>query len=118
MVMAALIKNGYAILLPLGEQHRYDFAIERDGALARVQAKTGKVAEGCLLFTSCTHNRDTLVRTNYRGVVEWFGVYAPELDASFLVPVDLMPVTQGRLRLEPRTRHSGNPVPMASDFAL
>jgi hypothetical protein len=49
-VMVALAKAGYRLLLPYGENCRYDVAIEKDGVFKRVQIKTGRLRSGAVLF--------------------------------------------------------------------
>lgn len=50
IVMVALARMGYRIVIPYGENHRYDIVIEREGAFARVQVKTGRLRHGAIIF--------------------------------------------------------------------
>ena len=53
-VMAALYEAGYGLYVPFGENTRCDVIIERDGTLARVQIKTGRLRGGAVLFNVCS----------------------------------------------------------------
>jgi hypothetical protein len=42
-VMAALLKHGTKVLLPFGDNFRYDLVVEEDGQFSRIQCETGKM---------------------------------------------------------------------------
>ncbi|MBA2462518.1 MAG: hypothetical protein H0V45_12245 [Actinobacteria bacterium] len=52
--MLALRQVGYALLVPFGENTRYDLVIDDGVRLARVQCKTGRLREGAIRFASCS----------------------------------------------------------------
>src|SRR5438477_4017640 len=80
-VMASLLTLGKTVLLPWGENHRYDLVIEENGVFKRVQCKTARVINGCVMFnSSSTGNPNAPYRQHYRGQADYFGVYAPELE--------------------------------------
>jgi hypothetical protein len=86
-VMAALAEAGYRILVPYGEQCRYDIAIERDGRFQRVQVKTGRVRRGVVLFNAYSshyHRRGGSTRY-YRGEIDAFAICDRESGAVYLV---------------------------------
>ena len=88
IVATELIRAGYRIAIPLGENHRYDLIIERENVLSRVQVKTGRLRNGAILFNcySVHAHRGNLLRT-YFGAAEFFGVYCAAVAGVFLVPV-------------------------------
>jgi hypothetical protein len=90
MLMAALARRGYAVLVPFGDNERYDFVIEVHGRFSRVQAKTGTVLKGgAVAFPTCStyfHRHGTT--RGYTGEIEFFGVYVPELNQCYLVPFE------------------------------
>lgn len=99
-VLARLLKKGYAILLPFGDSQRYDLVLDKEGQLFRVQCKNGRVRNGCIRFnSSSTEWYKKHSRKNYKGQVDYFGVYCPEFDKTYLVPVDVVGETQGVLRI-------------------
>jgi hypothetical protein len=52
--MAALYESGYGLYVPFGENTRCDLVIEREGALDRVQIKTGRLRRGAVVFNVCS----------------------------------------------------------------
>lgn len=99
-VLARLLKKGYAILLPFGDSQRYDLVLDKDSQFFRVQCKSGRVRNGCIRFnSSSTEWYKKHHRRNYKGQVDYFGVYCPELDKTYLVPVNVVGETQGVLRI-------------------
>ncbi len=111
-VLAALVDTYPTVLMPWGENCRYDFVIESDdGQLLRVQCKTGHLHSGVVTFptTSMTYHhprhrgtgRAEYCARTYRGDIDLFAVYCVENRRIYLVPVEDVPDTQGSLRLEP-----------------
>jgi hypothetical protein len=37
----------------------------------------------------------------YTDEIDYFGVYCPDVDATYLIPISELPVQQGMLRVEP-----------------
>jgi len=88
IVIAALLKMGKKILIPFGENSRYDVVVEDANGFSRIQCKTGRLHGSYISFNSCsTGNVRNFDRKNYRGQVEFFGVYCPQNDNVYLVPV-------------------------------
>jgi PD-(D/E)XK endonuclease len=95
MVLARLVQAGKLVLLPFSENQRYDLLIEEPDQFVRVQCKTGRLRNGSIVFNTCSvdyHHPDkggaSDYRHHYRGQADLFGVYCPDLDSVYLVPVD------------------------------
>src|SRR6476659_788814 len=99
-VLAALVNRGYRVLIPFGDGHPYDLAVEASGVFIRVQCKTGWESRGCILFNcrSTDHGRGAVP---YAGRADVFGVHFPPTNAVYLVPIDAVGTHEGRLRLLP-----------------
>jgi hypothetical protein len=104
-VMLALRMAGLTVLLPFGENTRYDLVVEENGTFLRVQCKTGRFRGGAVVFktmSSYAHHRSAQVaRRGYHGEIDCFGVHCPETGGVYLVPIDEVPGTDGRLRVDP-----------------
>lgn len=103
-VMLALREAGYELLVPFGENTRYDLVIDDGLRLARVQCKTGRLREGAIRFAACStyahHPNPKVVRRDYAGQIDFFGVYCPETGGVYLVPIaDANVRRQGNLRV-------------------
>lgn len=86
-VLSALLHSGYNVLLPFGVA-RYDLVIETGGEFKRVQCKTGRVRRGTALEFNVCSSPPGAPRRNYDGEVEFFAVYAPELNEVYLIPAE------------------------------
>jgi hypothetical protein len=101
-VLAALAQAGYLVSVPFGENQRYDLIAEKNNVLIRVQVKTGRLTNGAIMFkcVSTHSHRNGVSLRKYIGEVEAFGVYCPDVEAVFLVPVQDVAV-EGILRWLP-----------------
>lgn len=119
-LMHDLVRAGYLVSIPFGEDHRYDLVIEKNGVFSRVQVKTGRLRKGVVLFncySSHTHRGGAACR-RYTNEIDYFGVYCPELDATYLVPITDVPVQQGMLRVEPAKNGQWRKLRWASRYLL
>jgi hypothetical protein len=48
-IMLALREHGFAVLVPFGENTRYDLVIDDGAKMANVQCKTGRLRKGAVL---------------------------------------------------------------------
>jgi hypothetical protein len=102
-VMAALLKSGKKILMPFGDNCRYDLVVEDSGRFIRIQCKTGKVSCGAVAFAvaSSQYHRGGK-RQDYRGQIDAFGVFCPENGKVYMIPIEDLPlVREAKLRLTP-----------------
>jgi hypothetical protein len=109
-IMCALRAQGYDLLVPFGENTRYDLVIDDGERLAKVQCKTGRVHAGAISFRVCSsyaHHPNPKVRFRpYGDEIDYFAVYCPDNGGVYLVPIgDLPNRFAALLRLEP-TRNS------------
>jgi hypothetical protein len=95
-VLCALTVAGKVVLTPTIHVRPYDFVIEDGERFLRVQVKTGRLFRGAVCFRP--HRLRAAKRvtgwarrvTDYRGDVDLFGVYCPENDSVYLVPIDVV----------------------------
>jgi hypothetical protein len=105
-VMLALQSCGYSVLVPFGENTRYDLVIENGDELARVQCKTGRLRKGAVIFRLCStyghHPNPKEVRRDYIGQVDYFAVHCPETAGIYLIPIsELTNRNSAALRVDP-----------------
>jgi hypothetical protein len=105
-IMYALRTHGYDLLVPFGENTRYDLVIDDGEQLAKVQCKTGRIRNGAIVFKVCSsyaHHPNPKNRFRpYGDEVDYFGVCCPDNGGVYLVPSrDLPNRFQVLLRLEP-----------------
>lgn len=116
-VLAAFVQAGYLVLLPFGTGCHYDFVVDDGVNLIRVQVKTGRLRKGCVLFATYSTNgsKGSSRRRLYKGLADLFGVYCPDNDKIYLVPVEDVP-TEGRLRLLSPRNNQRCKIRWASDY--
>src|SRR5688572_2945117 len=84
-IILALTRAQVQVYVPLGHSQRADLVIEVAGRLYRVQCKTGRYQRGGVEFNA--NSRSLSGTRDYRGQIEYFGVYCPPIDQAYLVPV-------------------------------
>jgi hypothetical protein len=87
-----------------------------DRGLLRTQCKTARVVGGVLTFKVCSNTRNT--PRDYRGEVDVFGVYSPQLDQVFIVPVGDVATRLCHLRLEPTRNGQAKGIRWAEPYRL
>ena len=120
VIQAELAKRGYRILLPFGFNQRYDLVLEIDGSFMRVQCKTGRLRNGCVVFRSQSvrsNSREAVLR-DYKDDVELFVVHCPETGGLYAIPIDDATRTQGTLRIDPTANGQDKRVRWARDYEL
>lgn len=100
-VLAALLGQGKRVLMPFGDNCRYDLVVEENGRFSRIQCKTGRITRGAVVFAvaSSQYHRGGK-RQSYQGQIDAFGVFCPDNDKTYIIPiVDLPLVREAKLRL-------------------
>lgn len=101
IVLAHLLRKGIPVLMPFGNNQRYDFVTDEDGSFVRVQVKTGRLANGCVSFKTSSVNGFTGKRTTYVGGADVFMIYCPETGTVYRVPVSECGNSMTSLRVDP-----------------
>ena len=118
-LIAAFLRNGYIVLRPFSDSLRYDVVIDRGNGFERVQCKTGRLQKGAVVFRASSLGQfDGKSYHSYRGEIELFGIYCPELNQCFLVSVHEVSKTVGSLRLTATKNGQQKGVKFAKDFLL
>jgi hypothetical protein len=121
-IILALKEAGYQVLLPFGENTRYDLAIEANGSLQRVQCKTGRLSRGAVLFRTSSsyyhHPTPSPPAKHYRGQVDFFGVYCRETSGVYLIPIADLPDWQAGLRIDPPRNNQRRRIRFAADYEI
>jgi len=107
------------VLLPFGDNQRYDFVIDENGSFKRIQCKTGRLVRGAVKFACCSSQAHRgLGQQNYRGQIEYFAVYCHEINSTYLVPVDIAGTRTCQLRILASKNNQTKGVLWAKDFVL
>jgi hypothetical protein len=115
-VVHAFKAAGIAVLLPFGGFQAYDLVVDLPGGrLVRVQVKSGRVREGCVIFNcrSTDHGRG---QRGYKGRADVFAVHATT--GVYVIDVAAATATVTALRLIPTRNAQRQRVRMAADHTL
>ena len=116
-VSAVLHAAGWDVFVPLfGAHSRIDLVIGRGSEILRVQCKTSRISAGAVRFRACSNTSN--VPLDYVGQIDAFGVYSPELDRVYLVPIDVVPSRAGCLRIEAARNGQSVGIRWASDYEV
>jgi hypothetical protein len=119
-VVYHLLRAGYELARPLGDNARYDLIIEDGDRFLRVQVKTGRLrGDGATLFPTCSSQAHRgRGYADYRGQCELFAVYCPETDETYLLPVDAAGGRSCSLRVRPSMNRQARGVRWAADYRV
>jgi hypothetical protein len=118
IVLAELLKHGKVVLLPFGNNQRYDLVVDDNGRFVRIQVKTGWWRVGCVCFKTNSVNAFTGKRTTYDGSADVFMVYSEHTGKVYCVPVSACGSSEVKLRVEPSTGRNNSLIRWAKDFEL
>lgn len=100
--MSVLIEKGKTVLLPFGDNERYDLVVEENNKFEKIQCKNGLYKNGTVKFRTCSsYGHRGRKPKNYRGQIDTFGVYCKQLNKVYFVPVLDVGMSEGVLRIEP-----------------
>jgi hypothetical protein len=122
-IIFALRFQGYDVLMPFGENTRYDLAIDNGTGLRKVQCKTGRLRNGAVLFPTCStyahHGSSVEPRRDYRGQVDDFAVFCHQLGSVYLIPIEDLDVrTLGTLRVVPPANGQLKNIRLAATYEI
>ncbi|MBO0725942.1 MAG: hypothetical protein J2P52_10105 [Blastocatellia bacterium] len=103
--------------MPFGNGAPYDLIVDTGKRLLKVQVKTGRLREGCVLFAAQRINgRHGTKRYKYdEGEVDLFAVYCQENELVYLAPT-LGSLAEGRLRVSSTKNNQQQNARWAKDF--
>jgi hypothetical protein len=116
-ILAALVKAGKCVLIPWNDE-RFDFVVYENGGFQRIQAKTGCLKDGYVLFRTVSVHSQGTHRQRYHGQVDQFAVYCPDLEKVYVVPAGDLPGEMASLRLAPPRNGQTSGIRWARDFEL
>lgn len=95
------IRNEIPVLLPFGDNEKYDLVIDINGKFKSVQIKYGTIINGCIIAD--TRHRIGAKRIKYEsydGKVDIIAVWCEELRKAYLLPLSEFKKTCTYLRID------------------
>jgi PD-(D/E)XK nuclease superfamily protein len=119
VVLAALVKAGYYVSIPFGENQRYDLLVDDGTRILRVQVKTGRL-RGDVIKYSCqsSHWHRGGAPRPYFGQADIIAVFCPENGKVYLLPEKEFVATRAHLRLSEPANNQRRRIRWASEFEL
>lgn len=112
-----LLRSGIDVYVPLFRPHsRVDLVVVTAERLLRVQCKTSYRRGEVIVFRTCSNTGN--VEQDYRGDVDAFGVWSPELEQAFLVPISEVATRRCHLRLGPAANGQRKGTRWAADYLV
>jgi len=118
VILGTLLKAGKVMLQPFGDNQRYDLVMDDGGEFKRIQCKTGRLRGGAVRFDPSSVDYRTRKRKGYQGQVELFGVYCPDNDKVYLVPVEDVATRESTLRITPPKNGQKKGIRFAADYEV
>lgn len=119
MVLARFLQLGWIVLMPFGDNQRYDFVIDRGNGFEKIQVKTARLKDGYIEFrpySSQSHRGNS--QKGYKGECDFFACYCPQNNMIYFIKVDDCTETVVILRLLPPKNNQKYKVRYAKDFEL
>ncbi len=116
VIIAELMKAGKSVLEPVGDNKRYDLVVDEDGRFITIQCKTGRYLKGCVEFRTCSNNWRTKKFKDYKGQIELFGVWCPEINKIYFVSVSAVGTSDAKLRIDPPKNGQKKNIRWAKDY--
>lgn len=122
VAVAEFTKRGIPVLVPVGDNLRYDFVFELKHEFYRVQVKTClKDNDGiCQFCAKSSKNHTTNKRyDNYQGDVDYFFFYCVSLDLFAVVPMEVIgKQVNFNLRVKPPLNNQSKSIHYFSEYSL
>jgi hypothetical protein len=121
VVKAAFLVRGIPVLVPEYDNEPYDLVVEYEGQFLRLQAKTGyDTGDGTITFeTVSTRSRsEGYDRRGYEGAIDYFVVYSPTRETTYLVGIDDASRGKMQLRYQPPANNQRKGINWHTEYTL
>jgi hypothetical protein len=122
MIAADLVRRGYKIAIPYGEDWDYDLIVCRDEELERVQCKhtqsRGEVVVVKCFSHSLTSGRIRATKRYTAATIDWLAVYDVTTDRCYYVPAAELGngMSSMHLRVAPTRNNQTSGIRPADDY--
>ncbi len=111
-----LKQNGFNVLIPWGEDNRYDLVTEKNGVFKRIQVKYATPKNGAIELRVRSCNNYTVLRYSPKDI-DIIALYSPETKKVYFVSMNsIKNKSLCKLRLTPTKNKQKKFIVMASKF--
>src|SRR2546423_5082796 len=115
-VLTAYSAAGFVIAVPFGGGAPYDLIVDLGHRVLKIQVKTGRLRNGCVLFPMVRFSGHTGKGRPYDpGEFDYFAVYCPDNEKIYVLPLGNNPA-QGYLRCEETKNRQQQKIHWAKDY--
>ena len=114
-VTARLIEDGWRVLNPVGENHRYDLVAEKEGTFIRIQVKYVTPKNG-VLAVNCRSSNNWSVLHYSAKEIDMIAVFNSENKSIYYIPVSKINRSLFKLRLSPAKNKQKAKIHLAEEF--
>ncbi len=119
MVLARFLQKGWVVLMPFGDNQRYDFVIDRGKGFERIQVKTARLKNSTIEFRPCSSQAHRgRGHIGYKGQCEFFAVFCPQNQKIYMIKVEECADTRVDLRIEPPKNGQKKKIRIAHDYEI
>lgn len=106
-ILSAYLEAKFCVSVPFGSGCAYDLIVDTGKRLLRVQVKTGRIVNGCVIYKARRNmgSNNQTYRPYLKGEVDYFAVWCPENGCFYGVPADDSLILEVKLRVL-KTRNS------------
>ena len=115
MVASRLMKEGWNVLFPFGENSRYDLGAEKNGKFVKVQVKYVTPIKG-VLAVGCKSSNNWSVDKYTPREVDFIAVYDADTSKIYFVPSSRFNRSSIKLRMMPAKNKQEANIKYAKDF--
>lgn len=114
-VAACLLANGWNVLIPYGENNRYDLVAERSGKFIRIQVKYVSPSNNGLNI-NCASSNNWSIKTYQPEEIDYMAVYDSNSEKVYYIPVSAINKYKFKLRLNGSKNNQEKGVHFAEHF--
>ena len=112
-----LLSKGFPIYIPFDTSSRFDLLIEQDSKFKKIQIKTGRIKAGAIQFRN--YSVTSAGPKSYSKLdIDYYGVYCPDNERCYLIPVDICCNAVTSLRIEFPKNNAVSNIRWAKDFEI
>jgi hypothetical protein len=116
-VLTAYIEAGFIVSVPFGGGAPYDLIVDTGAKLLRVQVKTGRLRNGCVIFARQRFSGHQKGRRYALKEFDVFTVYCPDNDSLYAIDFNES-LSEGRLRCGETKNNQHQKIRWAREFTF
>lgn len=101
IILSQFLRYDIPVLLPFGDNEKYDLVIDINDEFKSVQVKHGRYRNGCVI-SDIRHRigKNRIDYETYNGKVDYIAIWCSEIDECYIIDLKEFQNTEVRLRVE------------------